>query len=301
MDRLETRMDRLEEKVDGVARDLYIYKHQNSRVQEIQHTEYIYKYLSDHLHTHTIRISNMRLLRRQNGEPLTDFDGCITIRSTGNAYKQADITLIIESKHSLNKVRMEQKLSQMNELRDILKMYADHPYNRAKMTTNDADILTLPTNIHLCFASDDLKHELKILLEHIYNGDLTAPLYYKYTLNELVADDFYIQLQLDRFISPETKAELRQLVDTDNSDETIFANIQRIRANCDRNVYKTGSKYLKKYLAPYEKVAPLYESAKHTIGILRFGKFSMPHIISSENESAWAASAGGKKHRVEFY
>ena len=327
MDRLEERMDRLEEKVDkldvrmtSLETNFKIYKLQESIIQEGVNTEYIYKLLRSNLTTeYIIKIKTPFDFYPPKGNRITDIDGCILLNPTIKGAKLIDdrlpgfilkdnshkistkllkqITIIIESKHSLNKYKIDNKFRNMIDIENVLKSYDTIDITTTqkgfKKMISNIDISKFPKTVNIIFASEDLKSELNDFLKEIYEGTLTENVYNRCTLNSLLEDDFYKALIADNTIQKDIIDELKTLLEDAFSDEDISNNLETIRNNCKISKYGYRSNYLNKYIIPFTDI---YESLyKHVIGkfgIFQYNNLYMPHILS-EYSNAYLTTTGG--------
>ena len=327
MDRLEERMDRLEEKVDkldvrmtSLETNFKIYKLQESIIQEGVNTEYIYKLLRSNLPTeYIIKIKTPFDFYPPKGNRITDIDGCILLNPTIKGAKLIDdrlpgfilkdnshkistkllkqITIIIESKHSLNKYKIDNKFRNMLDIENVLKSYDTIDITTTqkgfkKMICN-IDISKFPKNVNIIFASEDLKSELNDFLKEIYEGTLTESVYNRCTINSLLEDDFYKALIADSTIQKDIIDELKTLLEEVFSDEDISNNLETIRNNCKIDKYGNRSKYLSQYILPFTDIhESLYKHVIGKFGIFQYNNLYMPHILS-EYSNAYITSTGG--------
>lgn len=188
--------------------------------------------------------------------------------------------IIIESKHSLSKGKVDKKIAQMLEIRDVLR----HPdvngtpryqsmIQQIHMETDEAD-LNYPIN--LIFSSDDISHELREYIIDINKG-----------IDEVTYDRHTsILFYSDPFISDVIKA-------IDNNPtipkmyKQMFIKKQPIsyvrHAFHDKAFMTHRTEYVDGYLVPFSKLRTTLQSMIGFVGIAQFNTVELPRIFEKSS------------------
>jgi hypothetical protein len=302
--------------IGSLRTDFVTYTRQNTAVQEQSNDEYLYDYFTTNIGS-SIFIKVIRYsITNSNGKDITELDGCILmnplitghtltnislsgfnipvvdVKNIGNHIMR--LTMLIESKHSLNTPKLNMKLRQALEFEALLASIDTIDMSKAnnkfvKMVNNN-NMRAYPKTVNMIFASDDISSYMVKFITDIYNGALTESSYNKHIIDNLIGDIFYRNLMTDNNIAQSEKDELKILIGTPD--------IAAIRAKCAAKAYAGRSKMLMEYILPFADVySTIYLPMKKKIGILRFGKLIMKHLVNGANDSSTykplVASIGG--------
>jgi hypothetical protein len=273
-----------------------------SKFQELRNRNFIIKaYLHNHSH-HSVVILPTTIFLNPLGNEITDLDGFLLIRTYPNDVKQPSQELIsrlpqtnfieslhpnsvqlnpsykqheyivIESKHSLNKGKVDKKIAQMLEIKKVLESVPENGKPKFDMMISNLRYAIGQTDINypinLIFSSDDIPNELVQYIESINNGTISDN--YNDLTTELFYSDEYIQSIIDK-IPKEHKS-----VFTQHLSIVHIRNLFSLEAMKE---YK--SSYIDSYLTPYEELSSNFEDMKGFIGISQFNTVNLPRLFTA--------------------
>ena len=299
-----------------LATDFVIYTRQNTVIQENTNEEHLRELLDKRVPSSTfIKAIRYTVTPPTGASNLTELDGCIlmnpiindttitnrilpgftkdisdTIVESGKYVQR--LTLLVESKHSMNIPKLNMKLRHAIEFENILKSIDTIDMSTArpafKAMVDDNNMRCYPKTVNMVFASDDITYEMKEFIKDIYDGTITEASYAGHIIANLVGDPFYRALMKDESISNSNRNKLRDLVKAKN--------ITEIHARCIARTYGRRSNDLLEYVQLFSEIMPaLYSPMKEKICILQFDKLTMPHLVNMANNSGpvgWTAVGG---------
>ena len=299
-----------------LSTDFYIYTRQNTTIQENTNEEHLRELLDKRVPSSTfIKVIRYTVTPPTGASNLTELDGCIlmnpiindttitnrilpgftkdisdTIVESGEYIQR--LTLLVESKHSMNIPKLNAKLRHAIEFENILKSIDTIDMSTArpafKAMVDDNNMRCYPKTVNMVFASDDITYEMKEFIKDIYEGTITEASYTEHIIANLVRDPFYRALMKEKSISDSNRNKLRDLVKAKN--------ITEIYARCIAQVYGKRSNDLLEYVQPFSEIMPtVYAPMKEKICILQFDKLTMPHLVNMANNSGpvgWTAMGG---------
>ncbi len=314
----------LKEDVSGIRHDLddltknyRDYTDKESRFQEVRNTNFIVNLLRYNNAAPNIIPININKFYNIDNSDITNFDGCVYVNSVikGNItmksrllnraisftpknnininspmFKMNDL-IIIESKHSGNKLKVDTKIRQMFTIYNLLKSvpsmdlekvnpsfrtFITYFLNLCKITMNE-----LPLNINLIFSSDDISMYLKDYIININNG-ITKEQYLVHSSN-LFKNDTYVAKIIKYISERNNKIEglssesKRKIFDAyfKNSSPNISEIIELFKEV--PNKYKNAD--ITMYFTPYEKLDKYFKFIKGSIGVCQFNKGIFPKFF----------------------
>jgi hypothetical protein len=287
VDGLEKRMDGLEKRMDGLEKTMSrfdAYMKTEAKIQEGRDTQFIIKLYYHNHPTHIVDRLPIREFYRPNNNPLTDYDGLLLIRNVAipwtGALQPMDVIeyVIIESKHSLDKEKIDKKIKQITELSAYLGKADDEKFVESsgprfqeslqKWTTETRLPLdSLQRPIHLLFASDDISHEVGLYLKNISEG-FANEAQYDAAVYRLFQSDPYVRPVMER---------IRAIKDGRISKATHrlihpgSATMRTLREAFSTTLQHFLEQPIKPYLVPYSDLEDPFRQMKGRIGMSQFG------------------------------
>ena len=277
-----------------------------SNFQEVQNRNFISKiYLHNHPH-HSIDIIHINKFFNSRNREITDFDGFLLIRmypsnlpppssnllsripdqsfvsslkaNQENHHKQ-HAYVIIESKHSLCKGKVDLKIRQMIEVREVLQIKDEqHPSGGQAYRTmmnrieTDTSLRTLYHPIHLIFSSDDISNELREYIIAIYEG-LDEKKYDQLTSRLFYSDPYIQQVIADILSNPTITAKYKSYFTTHQP----ISYIREAFRNKPFEPHKTP--YVSSYLQPFSALKNIFHEMKGFVGISQFNTVYFPSLF----------------------
>jgi hypothetical protein len=282
---IETRVSTIETRLSNTDAKLSQYIDKNSKIQENVTRELIYTILRNHIYR-PIKI-DLHLFYDINGDPLTDFDGCLFlyepfVRMQTNTYrnnsaqihpnfKQNEV-IIIEAKRNTTKKKIDTKLRQLARITGYLQSPPNlqNVHSNFRTMSKQYRLESWPTRLNLIFASDDINHIIKPYIHMIYNG-ITKDQYDKYSLNLLRSDLVYQEFMKIKDISSTVKHKVRHSKSLD--DVYAILTHDSIRAHSEDMIG----------LIPlYAEMKPYFDLFKEHIGYAQFNTLTFPRLIPFE-------------------
>lgn len=286
-DAADKRFDTIEVRVGNIEKTMSrfdAYMKTEAKIQEGRDTQFIVKLYYHNHPTHTVDRLNIREFYLPNNNILTDFDGILLVHNVSIPWAQPlqpmDIVeyIIIESKHSLDKGKIDNKLKQMTDLFSFLGKADDEKFMESSEprfqesihrlmgeTKLPADYLRRP--IHLLFASDDISHEVGLYIKAISEG-ISSEAEYDAITKVLFDNDQYVRSIMER---------LRKTRDGTISKAThrlihpVGATMASIREAFLNQLKPFIEKPLQPYLIPYSTLESRFQRMKGQVGMSQFG------------------------------
>ena len=281
----------------------YKYMKKESNIQELGDTIFITKlYLYNHPSNSISHIPIKKFFNR-NGKEITDIDGFLlissiplynisiknellsrhpsasvfqsTLKSNRNTHNESNVPeyILIESKHSLNKRKVDKKIRQLSEIYDVFSTikqqgqsvpkYKSMIKHITESTHLSVDLLDLPIN--LIFASNDISDELTEYINSIYHG-LNEEEYDRLTLQLFINDPYVIEeisdIMQDDTIARQDKGILKRK-ESMHLIKEVFKKPE-LQSYCTEN--------MNAYLTPFSEVEELFRIVYHGIGTCRYNR-----------------------------
>ena len=302
--RIENRITVIENDMKGVLKYIKL----ESKFQELRNRNFIVKaYLHNH-NQHSVVILTTTKFFHPSGREITDLDGFLLIRTYPNEIKQPSQELIsrlpqtdfieslqpnsvelnpshkhheyiiIESKHSLNKGKVDKKIAQILEIKQALESIPIKEGHMYKMIISKLQTVVGQTNlnypINLIFSSDDISNELVQYIESINDGTISDN--YDDLTTELFYSDEYIQPIID---SITTDSEIPKQLKSILMKRSSIVDIRNLFSLQSMKEYI--SPYLESYLTPYEELSDRFEDMKGFVGISQFNTVNLPRLFTA--------------------
>ena len=302
--RIENRITVIENDIKGIHKYIKL----ESKFQELQNRNFIVKaYLYNH-NQHSVVILPTTKFFHPSGREITDLDGFLLIRTYPNEIKQPSQELIsrlpqtdfieslqpnsvelnpshkqheyiiIESKHSLSKGKVDKKIAQMLEIKDVLQSIPIKEGHMYKMIISKLQTAVGQTNlnypINLIFSSDDISNELVQYIESINDGTISDN--YDDLTTELFYSDEYIQPIIDRIT---TDSDIPKQLKSILMKRSPIVDIRNLFSLPSMKEYI--SPYMESYLTPYEELSDQFEDMKGFVGISQFNTVNLPRLFTA--------------------
>lgn len=260
------------------------YMKTEANIQEGRDTQYIIKLYYHNHPTHIVDRLMIREFYRPDNNLLTDYDGLLLVHNipiplTG-ALQSTDIVeyIVIESKHSLDKEKIDKKIKQITDLSTYLEKADDEKFVESSgprfqdsiqkwMTETRLPSDSLQRPIHLLFASDDIPYEVGLYLKDISEG-FADEAQYDATVYRLFQSDPYVRPIMDR---------IRAIKDGRISRATHqlihprSATMQTIRDAFSNALRPFLEKPIEPYLVAYSELEGHFQRMKGRVGMSQFG------------------------------
>jgi hypothetical protein len=299
---LKSDVDMLKDNMNGMIK----YKKMEATFQELRNRNFISKiYLHNHPN-HSITTIHISNFYNSTGKVLTDLDGFLLIRSypedipqpNSNAlsrlpnqsfihslaennvelnplYKQHEF-IIIESKHSLSKGKVDKKIAQMIEIRNLLQAPpikgVPSYLSMIQQIRTDISQTDLSYSINLIFSSDDISHELREYIIDINKG-IDESTYDRHTTRMFYTDEFIIKIIKEIMNDPTISKIYKQFF----SKEQPISYIRH--AFHDISLRKYRSEYVDTYLVLFSKLKNIFTEMKGRVGISQFNTVDLPQLF----------------------
>jgi hypothetical protein len=293
-DNLESKVTGLERTVTGIQKDIKRiddYIKVDTKIQEKNDLYFITKlYLHNHQTKFVTQLTIDGLYDR-SGNPHTNFDGVVMIHNLHMPFvfplRDMDMIeyIVIESKHSVSKTKVDAKIRQMTQLATYLAEVSHGDDDKLIGHENFIDMihqfveethLPLPLidrPITLLFASDDISDPLVEYITKIHEGIDNEQMY-----DEIVKTIFFKNVNVrkiikgihnDKQIPSATKEKINEETATMSSIREAFVNELQHMADLSIN----------EHLTPYQPLADAFRMMKHHIGYVRFGMAYCPTLF----------------------
>ena len=284
--KLQQRVERLEAELAGFRTSIHSYIRAESLAQESADVEKVLEKIHTFMPALLTKRGDIREFYMPSGRLLTDIDGCILLRmkpsppkpragyrnnSLGfNPAVDFERTIFIESKHSLTKTKIDDKLRQMVVIKQILQELpsidistAATPF-RSMVTEHKVD--KYPNDICIVFSANDLDASIRNFLVQL-NEDLTKEYYDRFTIHLMKTNPVYGRLRKDSHVPRKAKIALHAA----KTVEEALIQLESIGA--------PYSFAFSSFLVPYDTILPIYAQLKHRIGFLQWNKLYLPEMF----------------------
>lgn len=198
--------------------------------------------------------------------------------------------IVIESKHSLSKGKVDNKMKQMDHIHNMLREAASisngkDNYNemiQQWLSDTQLPIDQLDHPIELIFSSDDVSDTLMEYIIAIHNG-MTEEIYDR-IVHKLLFEDKYM-IKTISIISYELKKQ---------NKSPIFRRPETLSMQQIRDIligYTTATKrkhdtYTMDYITPFSELEKTFRQMQHHVGVLRFGHVSFSSLFKEPTLSS---------------
>lgn len=283
-DGVDTRLTSLERTVGKITDRLRI----NDRVKEQYDVRHIIK-LYEHNGVGFIKQLSIDQFFNNSGRVISEFDGLLLVYNVEPPYHfplenlEMIEYLVIESKHSLSKSKIDAKLKQMIQVKEQLALTTEESITKGHVnykvmmddwiTETQLPLPELERSIHLLFSSDNIPNEIIMYLDAIYKGipDTTA---YDSLMKEIFYSIFRKELtmiQHDGTVSKEIKKRLEKEVSVMNDIRYIFRN--------ELQFHKQKSINMNEYLDEFENISEVLSQMKGHVGYSSIGITHYPPLF----------------------
>jgi hypothetical protein len=311
---------RIETDITALKTDVTMLKHNmgnmikyvklESKFQELQNRNFISKmYLHNHDNHHITTLGTSKFFN-SSGKLVTDLDGFLFIRTYLPTIPQPSSDMIsrlpnqtfmntlrsnrvelnpthkhheyiiIESKHSLSKGKVDKKIAQMLEVRDTLRHHNangvpvyESMIQQIKREINGEE---LHYPINLIFSSDDISHELREYIIDINKG-IDEATYDRHTTVLFYSDPFLSDVIKAIDNNPTIPKKYKLMFERQQP-------ISYIRhAFHDKSFMAYRTEYVSDYLVPFSKLRTTLQSMIGFVGIAQFNTVELPRIFEKSS------------------
>jgi chlorite dismutase len=231
------------------------------------------------------------LIASSKNPAVASFAASLKDNNTRNAKQAIMEYIIIESKHSLSKGKVDKKIRQMKEIHDMLSVvpimdptqchpsYTSMIENIGQSTGLPLDKLNLPIN--LIFSSNDISYELCNYVCAIHDG-ISEEEYNELSLKLLYSDeyahDILEEIYKDGTVLKKVKHDIKAALFTKDmkSIRSVFALLDSVKMHRDR------IKYLQDYVTPFSELEPFFTEMKNKIGVAQFNTITFPRLFTKQ-------------------
>jgi len=238
---------------------------------------------------HAIQPST-ELIASSKNPAIASFASSLKDNNTRNAKQAIMEYIIIESKHSLSKGKIDKKIRQMKEIRDMLSIahmidptvchltYQSMIEDLKQSTGLTSDKLNLPIN--LIFSSNDISYELCNYVCAIHDG-ISEEDYNAFSLKLLYSDEYAHDILEEIYknvtIPKKIKHDIKNALSKDvHSVREVFAMLHSTKLYADK------IKYLEDYVTPFSELEPFFAEMKKKIGVSQFNTITFPTLFTKQ-------------------
>jgi hypothetical protein len=200
-----------------------------------------------------------------------------------NTYFSDSYLIIVESKRSISKQKVDTKLRQLYEFANILQTLDSIDMNKAVsefknmityLDSSSLDINLTAISLLFMFSSDDITPDIRRYIMAIENGITKEE--YDILCGKMYTSDIY------------AKHHLTTLISSDNISHSIKSELKLNRTYEELayilqpylKEYDMG--YLKDFFTPYEELEHIFKFMKGKIGVSQFNKAIFPKLLQFE-------------------
>ena len=283
IEKIDTRLTGLERTVGKITDRLRI----NDRVKEQYDVRHIIK-LYEHNGVGFIKQLSIDQFYDNNGKTLSEFDGILLVYNVEPpyhfplGYHEMIDYLVIESKHSLSKSKIDAKLKQMLQVKEQLAITTDDMVMNGHINyqfmigdwtaETQLPLPELDRTIHLLFSSDDIPNEMIMYLDAIYKG-ISNEDEYDALMKEIFYSIFRRQLQIiqkDGTVSKEIRKRLEKEISTMNDLRSIFWN--ELKSHPQKG-------NMNEYLDEFKNISDVLLKMKGHVGYISIGITHYPPLF----------------------
>jgi hypothetical protein len=230
--------------------------------------------------------------RIANKDAAASFLSSLKNNNTRNSRQNVMEYIIIESKHSLSKGKVDKKIKQIQEIYEMLDIAYDISIDKTKqcfslytaminelqqLTGQSIQELHLPIN--LIFSSDDISHELCNYINAIHNG-ISEEEYNTLSLKLLYSDEYAYEIIQDIYKDHSIPKQIKHLLYQKESIISIRKAFTTIYTNYEK--YQSKIIYLQDYVIPYNELESLFLLMKGRIGVSQFNTILFPRLFTKQ-------------------
>jgi hypothetical protein len=288
-------------RIDVLERRFMNYISTESAIQEAKDVQRILDKVHTYMPTVSAKATDLKYVYTPFGVLLTDLDGCIVISTKPskpnrrNTYKNNTLgfnpasdfarTLIVESKHSLTKPKIDNKIFQMCQLKDVFRALPTLDFARTSSAfqtmIDDHAFQTYPSDFYILFAADDMGWNIRQFIMALSEG-ITKEAYDTYSLQFLKGDPYYKTIKKNPTILKRLKVALHSAKTVEDANAVL--------ADDAFEPYRlTFSQILK----PYDAIAPYYNQLRNRIGFLQFNTLYLPELFPYPMPSHYMGAFSG--------
>ena len=236
----------------------------------------------------TIEPSKDVVERIQNKNAAAAFVESLKRNNTYNMKQSVMEYIIIESKHSLSKGKVDKKIRQMKEIHDMLSnaptmdpkkcfpLYKKMIQDMMQSTRLSLDKLNLPIN--LIFSSDDISHELCNYVCAIHDG-ISEEVYNELSLKLLYLDEYAHEIIKEIYKDNTIPKQIKSLL----SKKEIHSTRQALDIIVEHDKeLEPKITYLQDYVTPFSELEPFFAEMKNKIGVSQFNTITFPSIFTKQ-------------------
>lgn len=279
---MDKRLTNVETKLTNMETRLTQHVDKNAKIQENIATELIYTILRKYIYRPLI--ISLRDFYDIDGNPLTDFDGCMLLyepfnRKQNNQFKNNSTQInpdfkqnelvIIEAKRNTTKKKVDTKLLQLTKITKYLNSLTTLPntHTKFKQMVKEYHIFTWPKRLNLIFATDDITQDIKSYIQMIHNG-ITKEQYDQYAFRTVRSDLVYQDFILNKEINSTIKYKVRQ---SKTLDEMYAILIQ--------DSVRQYSEHMIGLIPQYTVLKPAFDLFREHIGYAQFNTLIFPRLL----------------------
>jgi hypothetical protein len=312
--KIKSDVSNIEFKLNDLTKNYNDYTKKEADIQEHKHRNFIMNLLKYNNTAPTIIEVGIKKFYNKSNAEITEFDGCVYISSRQpyniniqNRLKSSGILhipspeklakhhtlIIIESKHSGNKHKVDTKMKQMKKIYDLLKSLDTlenttiffQNFMTSFLNTCNITLNELPMNIDLIFSSDDISPYLRDYIIAINRGITEEE--YIYHCSIMFKNDKYVSNIVDMIceqnntkegIKTSTKIALARAY-----ADKLSPNIQTIITLFEEVPKKYKHTDITMYFTQYNVLEPYFKFMKNAIGICQFNKATFPQLFAVDN------------------
>jgi hypothetical protein len=300
--RIEKDVSMLKDNMNGVIKYIKL----ESKFQELQNRNFISKiYLHNHDNHHITTLGTTNFFN-SSGKLITDLDGFLFIYTypRTNPQLSSDMIsrlpnqsfmntlgsnrvelnpahkhheyIIIESKHSLSKGKVDKKIAQMIEIHNVLRHHNVKGVplyeSMIQQICRETNMKELYYPINLIFSSDDISHELREYIIDINKG-IDEATYDRHTTTLFYSDPFISSVMGAIDNNPTIPKMYKPMFERKQP-------ISYIRhAFHDKSFMAYRTEYVNGYLVPFSKLRTTLQSMVGFVGIAQFNTVELPRIF----------------------
>ena len=314
----EHRIAKIEDNISGILKYIKL----EADFQEQRNKQFISKLYLYNIPSSIVTSIDSKKIYDHMGKELTDLDGFLLISNIPRILPQLSTELvaripssislkgllkegtpvydpelirneyiIIESKHSLSKAKIDKKLRQIQEIRDMLQHVTDVEYTSAhelyrtciEKMVRDTGLARTELNhiINVIFSSDDIPQELIAYITAIDSG-ITEEQYERITLSIFFGEHYLkkvINFVLKNNKIPKHK---RDKLDVEGKLDEIRKLFKDPEITSFREV-KGQLTHIHAILVPFSTMESYFHDMKGKLGVLQFNTVTMPRLFQKSS------------------
>lgn len=288
-------------RMDLLERRFMNYISTESTIQEAKDVQRILDKVHTYMPSVSAKATDLKNVYLPSGVLLTDLDGCIVISTKPpkpnrrNTYRNNTLgfnpasdfarTLIVESKHSLTKGKIDNKIFQMCQLKELFRILPTLTVARTSSAFQamiaDNAFNTFSSDFYIIFAADDMGWSTRQFIIALSEG-IPKETYDTYTLQFLKDDPYYKSLKKNNTITKRLKTAL-------HSAKTV----EEANAVLADDAFEPYRLTFSQILKPYDAIVPYYNQLRNRIGFLQFNTLYLPELFPYPMPSHYLGAFSG--------